>query len=215
MTKLPGVGILRAHERGGCSSMVEHQIVVLVVAGSSPVIHPRAAGSGNAQAFLVRSIRSCLTYVVPSRRAPRRAPVAQLDRASDFESAGRRFESCRAYENRGPLAQLVEQQTLNLRVRGSIPLRLTYGTPSQRPARRRSARHAAGAACQLLTHYASSYRIRARVVELVDTPDLGSGTFGCKGSSPFSRNTTPTDARASQSRSEVLRPVYRAGVAQG
>lgn len=25
------------------------------------------------------------------------APVAQLDRASDFESAGRRFDSCRAY----------------------------------------------------------------------------------------------------------------------
>jgi hypothetical protein len=37
------------------------------------------------------------------------APVAQLDRASDFESAGRRFESCRAYQRqpvvRGPLAQ--------------------------------------------------------------------------------------------------------------
>ena len=27
---------------------------------------------------------------------PIRAPVAQLDRASDFESVGRRFESCRA-----------------------------------------------------------------------------------------------------------------------
>ena len=26
------------------------------------------------------------------------APVAQVDRASDFESAGRRFESCRAYQ---------------------------------------------------------------------------------------------------------------------
>ncbi len=25
------------------------------------------------------------------------APVAQLDRASDYESEGRRFESCRAY----------------------------------------------------------------------------------------------------------------------
>ena len=46
---------------------VEHQIVVLDVAGSSPVIHP------------------C-------------APVAQLDRAPDFESVGRRFESCRAYK---------------------------------------------------------------------------------------------------------------------
>ncbi len=26
------------------------------------------------------------------------APVAQLDRAPDFESVGRRFESCRAYQ---------------------------------------------------------------------------------------------------------------------
>ena len=26
------------------------------------------------------------------------APVAQLDRASDYESEGRRFESCRAYQ---------------------------------------------------------------------------------------------------------------------
>ena len=30
----------------------------------------------------------------------------------------------------GPLAQLVEQQTLNLRVRGSIPWRLTNGPPA-------------------------------------------------------------------------------------
>lgn len=29
----------------------------------------------------------------------RRAPVAQLDRASDFESEGRRFDSFRAYQN--------------------------------------------------------------------------------------------------------------------
>jgi hypothetical protein len=27
-----------------------------------------------------------------------KAPVAQLDRAPDFESVGRRFESCRAYQ---------------------------------------------------------------------------------------------------------------------
>ena len=58
--------------------MAERQIVVLIVAGSSPVPHP------------------CLAF------------VAQLDRA-------------------GPLAQLVEQQTLNLWVKGSIPLRLIRG----------------------------------------------------------------------------------------
>ena len=59
---------------GGRSSMVEHQIVVLVVAGSSPVAHPL---------FFPAALRY--------------ASVAQLDRAPDFESVGRRFESCRAY----------------------------------------------------------------------------------------------------------------------
>ena len=48
------------------AQLVELQIVVLAVAGSSPVIHPKAAF------------------------------VAQLDRAPDFESVGRRFDSCRA-----------------------------------------------------------------------------------------------------------------------
>ncbi len=48
--------------------LVERQIVVLVVAGSSPVIHP-----------------------------PLVASIAQLDRAPDFESVGRRFESCWMY----------------------------------------------------------------------------------------------------------------------
>ena len=47
-----------------------------------------------------------------------KAPVAQLDRVADFESVGRRFESYRAYQifgkrMHGPLAQLVEQLTLN------------------------------------------------------------------------------------------------------
>jgi hypothetical protein len=43
------------------------------------------------------------------------APVAQLDRAPGFEPVGRRFESCRARRKYGwgPLAQLVEQLTLN------------------------------------------------------------------------------------------------------
>lgn len=52
--------------------------------------------------------------------------VAQLDRATDFESVGGRFESCRTHGigNIGPLAQLEEQQTLNLRVEGSNPSRL-------------------------------------------------------------------------------------------
>ena len=50
---------------GARSSVVERQIVDLVVMGSSPIGHS--------------------------------APVAQLDRATDFESVGRTFESCQAH----------------------------------------------------------------------------------------------------------------------
>ena len=53
----------------GVAQSVERQVVALDAAGSSPVTHPIFFN----------------------------APVAQLDRAPDFESVGRRFESCRAY----------------------------------------------------------------------------------------------------------------------
>ena len=65
---------------GACSSVVEHWIVVPVVAGSNPVTHPnlpRAASEG-------LTLYRC------------HAPVAQLDRASDFGSECRGFESLRA-----------------------------------------------------------------------------------------------------------------------
>ena len=60
----------------------------------------------------------------PAGEAGRFAPVAQLDRAADFGSAGWGFESSQA-RLVGPLAQLVEQLTLNQRVGGSSPSRLT------------------------------------------------------------------------------------------
>jgi hypothetical protein len=61
------------------------------------------------------------------------APVAQLDRAPGFEPVGRRFESCRARfflflircSDRGPVAQLAEQLTLNQLAEGSSPSRPT------------------------------------------------------------------------------------------
>jgi hypothetical protein len=56
--------------------MVEPQIVVLVVAGSSPVGHP--------------------TSILDLRLKIRAVPVAQLDRASDFGSEGWGFESLQA-----------------------------------------------------------------------------------------------------------------------
>src|SRR5262249_62203097 len=59
------------------------------------------------------------------------APIAQLDRALASGAKGRRFDSCWAHQfsrggrggsrTRGPLAQLVEQLTLNQRVQGSSP----------------------------------------------------------------------------------------------
>ena len=54
----------------GVAQVVEHRVVAPVVEGSSPFTHP-----------ILNT-----------------APVAQLDRAPDFESVGRRFESCRAYQ---------------------------------------------------------------------------------------------------------------------
>ena len=53
----------------GVAQLVEHWIVAPVVAGSSPVARPKFLNN---------------------------APVVQLDRIPDFESVGRRFESCQA-----------------------------------------------------------------------------------------------------------------------
>ena len=92
-----------------------------------------------------------------------------MDRAVDFESEGRRFESCRArYSGKyGPLAQMVEQQTLNLRVGGSNPPRLRWR--------------------RILLYKEGFFLYKARVVELADTLDLGSSALGLGGSSPPSR----------------------------
>ncbi|EPR39689.1 hypothetical protein dsmv_2537 [Desulfococcus multivorans DSM 2059] len=65
----------------GVAQLVEHQVVALVAVGSSPITHPITATRDH-----------CGTPVVVFLLAP----VAQLDRASDFGSAGRGFESLRA-----------------------------------------------------------------------------------------------------------------------
>jgi hypothetical protein len=64
----------------GVAQMVEHRVVAPVVEGSIPFTHPIFLAS-----IFISSLRKF-------------APVAQLDRAPDFESVGRRFESCRAYQ---------------------------------------------------------------------------------------------------------------------
>ncbi len=58
----------------GVAQVVECQTVDLVVVGSNPITHPWPHPRNTDMVF---------------------APVAQLDRATDFESVGRRFDSCR------------------------------------------------------------------------------------------------------------------------
>ncbi|TXT42501.1 MAG: hypothetical protein FD137_2132 [Spirochaetes bacterium] len=66
----------------GVAQVVECQTVDLVVVGSNPITHPEPETCAK-----VNGIGS----------APRDAFVAQLDRATDFESVGRRFDSCRTH----------------------------------------------------------------------------------------------------------------------
>jgi hypothetical protein len=70
--------------------MVEPQIVVLVVAGSSPVDHPTSILDLRLPIyrFQVENLKSKIENSA--------VPVAQLDRASDFGSEGWGFESLQA-----------------------------------------------------------------------------------------------------------------------
>ena len=84
------------------AQLVEPRVVVPVVVGSSPIVHPRFAD----------------------------APRAQPAKTALF-ACGLRSDVCRNRRRRfrpndeGPLAQLVEQETLNLLVEGSSPSRPT------------------------------------------------------------------------------------------
>ena len=65
----------------GVAQLVEHLVVAQVAVGSSPITHP-IKNKGHCD-FVCSGLMAC-------------APVAQLDRAPDFESVGRGFESLRA-----------------------------------------------------------------------------------------------------------------------
>ena len=97
---------------------LEHWTVAPVVGGSSPLTHPIIF------CFTKLAVSSNIEFLLITMTC---APVAQLDRASASEAEGRRFKSSQArlYKSCGPLAQLVEQLTLNQRVAGSNPARLT------------------------------------------------------------------------------------------
>jgi hypothetical protein len=58
--------------------------------GGTPCAHGRTALFGH---FILALRRNPVLQERPSNK---RAPVAQLDRVPDYESVGRRFESCRA-----------------------------------------------------------------------------------------------------------------------
>jgi hypothetical protein len=74
--------------------MVEPQIVVLVVAGSSPVGHPASQiPNSKSQMQTPRPIRWDLELGFWDLQS---VPVAQPDRASDFGSEGWGFESLQA-----------------------------------------------------------------------------------------------------------------------
>ncbi len=72
--------------------MVEPQIVVLVVAGSSPVGHP-ASQVPNPK---LQALKTGLGIWNLGFGIYKIVPVAQLDRASDFGSEGWGFESLQA-----------------------------------------------------------------------------------------------------------------------
>ena len=63
----------------GVAQVVECQTVDLVVVGSSPITHPSPMYAALELGLFLKTD----------------AFVAQLDRATDFESVGRRFDSCR------------------------------------------------------------------------------------------------------------------------
>ena len=67
----------------GVAQLAEHQVVALRAVGSSPTTHP--IQKHPLQPAGCNGFSPC-------------APVAQLDRAPDFESVGRGFESLRAYQ---------------------------------------------------------------------------------------------------------------------
>jgi hypothetical protein len=130
--------------------------------------------------------------------------VAQLVRASGCGPEGRGFESHRSPHyliRRGPLAQLVEQLTLNQRVAGSSPARPTSNEGLCRW--RQPSFFAPLAEFDLVVGVcrfggrcaeASLTTLFANVAELVDALDLGS-SGATRGSSSLPIRTIPSAAR--------------------
>ena len=71
----------------GVAQVVEHRVVAPVAAGSSPVAHPNYLEQYIKEEVVLLSISDVFLFVCAR---------SSVDRAPDFESVGRRFESCRA-----------------------------------------------------------------------------------------------------------------------
>ncbi len=89
----------------GVAQLVEHLTVAQVVAGSSPVIHPKLCPG--------------------ARPVPARGRLPRGGSAPNLGLIARRAEGIFRAGLGAPLAQLAEQLTLNQWVRGSIPRRRT------------------------------------------------------------------------------------------
>ncbi len=77
--------------------MVEHHLAMVGVAGSNPVFRFANSllcrGGGIGRRTGLKILRSVMTVPVRSRSSALFAPIAQLDRVSDYESEGCRFDS--------------------------------------------------------------------------------------------------------------------------
>ncbi len=110
----------------GVAQLVEHKVVALVAAGSSPVAHPK--------------IQTALKIAIYNG-AEQQAPVAQLDRASASEAEGRGFDSRRArqiitveWQPATDNRSVISRRTHDLRgFRGRIPLSIGGDTRGGNP----------------------------------------------------------------------------------
>lgn len=114
--------VVRYHEvapnTAGLAQLVEQLPCKHQVEGSTPSI-----GTSNTRVSAKASCgpsKPCDHGSSPCTRSNLHPPVAQLDRASDYESEGYRFDSYQAGQLYSPLAQLVERCFYKANVVSSI-----------------------------------------------------------------------------------------------
>ena len=136
--------------------------MIPVVVGSNPIVHPISRKLPVSPRRISQAVER--GNIDRARQALRQLPDRE---ARPWMAAF----TCRDAHKHGPLAQLVEQETLNLLVLGSSPRRPTifYRDPIREPRSRKPC--------------------RAKVAELVDALDLGSSGVTRESSSLSFRTT--------------------------